>query len=667
MQTQTPPPVPPGAPPAAPIPARLRAAAGALALLLGAGCVDRTATGPELLPPPDAPGRTAVLACRANVRTGTVECASPAPGPGGGSAVILGGQGLNVRLRSSNPSYDGADTFRVDVTVENLTGQALGTTDGATPAPDGVRVFFASGPVSATGEVAVANATGQAAFMAAAQKYFQYDGLLAPGDTTAPLEWRFSMPPTVESFEFGVYVAAAVPHEEGWLRLAPFLPSVAVGESMPLSAQRMDVAGRPRVNGPVTWSSADSTIARVAADGTVTGMAAGTTKVVATDGTRTSSVEVHVFAGGGDVVPPTAHGLTLVPARVSANGADSVTVSLRLTDGGTGTRFMQVSLSSPSSAHTASCSSWEPATGTRADGTFTCRAPIVPHAEGGAWRVSQLWFEDVAGNRRTAGVGQVREAGMPSRVYVHSPAADLQAPTVTGVAFTPDSVEANGVDSVTMTLQVEDAGSGVAHVQVWFRNPAGNTFEGCETGSPFTGTTAAGTFRCRLAIPSGAEPGNWLLDAVATKDVTGNAQILSTAALDSAGFATTLQVTGPPADTQPPTLTDFSFSPDSVAANGADSVTIRMELTDAGSGGYRAEATFISASNQTAGCLGFSPVAPHPGSQEITCRVAIASGRETGEWRIQFLWLEDADGNATTLQGAELASMGYPITLTVTP
>jgi hypothetical protein len=204
MQMQTPPRTSLRATLTAPIPARLRAAAGALALLLGAGCVDRTATGPELLPPPDAPGRSAVLACRANVRAGTVECASPAPGAGGGSAVILGGQGINVRLRSTNPSYDGVDTFRIDVTVENLTGQALGTTDGVTPAPEGVRVFFAHGPASATGEVTVANATGEAAFMAAAQKYFQYDGLLAPGDTTAPLEWRFSMPPTVESFELGV-------------------------------------------------------------------------------------------------------------------------------------------------------------------------------------------------------------------------------------------------------------------------------------------------------------------------------------------------------------------------------------------------------------------------------------------------------------------------------
>lgn len=642
----------------------MRAAMNALALCLAAACADRTATGPELLPPPEAPGGTASLACRADVRRGTLECG---PAAGGGSAAILGGQGINVRLRSSGNAYDGADTFRMNVTVENLTGQALGTADGATPTAEGVRVFFLEGPTSATGAVQVANPSGQAMFTGPDQPYFQYDGLLAPGDTTDPMEWRFNVAPTVESFQFKVLVFAAVAQEDGWLRVAPFLPDIAVGDSMRFSARRHDVAGRPSSTRTITWTAADSTIARVSAGGTVTGVAAGTTTLFANDGTRTSSVQVRVRAPGGDVLAPTAHELTLVPGRVGASGADSLTVSLRLTDGGTGTRFFHVSLTSASGAHTTSCSSWAPATGTRADGTFTCRAGIPPHAEGGAWRVSFLWFEDVAENERTSGTEPLRQAGAPTRLYVNSPTPDLEAPALTGLSFTPDSVEANDLDSVTVSMQLEDAGSGTAHAQVWFRNPSGNTLVRCESATPFAGTPAAGTFRCRLAVPAGGEPGDWLLEALTVKDVTGNTRQLGTAELDSAGHPTVLHVSGPPADTQPPTLTNFSFSPDTVAANGADSVTVTMELTDAGSGAYRAQATFVSPSGQTATCLGFSTVAPHPGAETITCRLAIASGRQTGSWRIQFLLLEDANENGRLISGSALQGMGYPIVLTVTP
>ncbi|HEX2206192.1 MAG TPA: Ig-like domain-containing protein, partial [Longimicrobium sp.] len=641
------------------------AAVAALSLCLAAACTDRTPTGPELRPPPDAAGAVAALECRADVRAGTVQCAAPAGG-GGGSAVVLGGQGVNVRLRSTGLSYDGTSTFRMDVTVENLTGQVMGTVDGVSPHPDGVRVFFATGPASATGTVEVANATGEAFFTASGQKYFQYDGILAPGDTTAPLEWRFSVPPTVTTFQFGVYVAAAVANESGWLRMEPFFPGVAVGESMPMHAHRYDVAGRPAPGGTITWSSDDTTVARVAADGTVTGVAPGETYVFATDGVRTSLVQVRVGPASGDVVPPTAHELTIAPAGVTADGLDSLTLSVRLTDGGTATQYIFLRAVSPSGEHSTSCWSFAPATGTRADGTFTCRAAIPPHAEGGVWRVNQLDVVDHAQNSRTLwGTGSLW-GGVSTAIYVRSPTPDLEAPVFTDVAFTPDSVEANGLDSVTVSMEMQDAGSGVAYTYAAFRSPAGNGLATCESFSPFTGTRAAGTFRCRLAVPAGGEPGDWTLESVETRDATGNFRRVQTAELDSAGYATALRVSGPPADTTRPALTGFSFSPGSVRTNGTDTVTVEVEITDEGSGAERVQTNFVSPSGQTVTCYRYGPAPPQPGVTEIPCRFAIPSGRETGEWRVDFVWIDDASGNGRVYLAAELEALGFAVTLTVT-
>ena len=118
----------------------------------------------------------------------------------------------------------------MDVTVENLTGQALGTWDGATPSRRRPR-FLRRGPTSAKGTVDVANATGEAFFIAPGQKYFQYDGILAPGDTSAAKEWRFSLPNTVTSFGFSVYVAAPVRARRGGSACGPSRRRMAVGDT----------------------------------------------------------------------------------------------------------------------------------------------------------------------------------------------------------------------------------------------------------------------------------------------------------------------------------------------------------------------------------------------------------------------------------------------------
>jgi hypothetical protein len=56
---------------------------------------------------------------------------------------VLSGQDVNVRLTSSNVSYDaGTEVFQFDVTVQNLLNEALGSINGVTPAPGGIKIFF---------------------------------------------------------------------------------------------------------------------------------------------------------------------------------------------------------------------------------------------------------------------------------------------------------------------------------------------------------------------------------------------------------------------------------------------------------------------------------------------------------------------------------------------
>ena len=144
--------------------------------------------------------------------TGGLSC-RPQGGAGQGSGVLIGGQNSNVKLTSSNVSYDsGTEIFQFDVTVQNLMNEAIGTPDGTVADPDGIQVFFNSGPTptSGTGEITVANADGTGTFSHTNQPYFAYHQILAKNAVSSAKTWQLQMPPTVGSFTFTLYVETDV-------------------------------------------------------------------------------------------------------------------------------------------------------------------------------------------------------------------------------------------------------------------------------------------------------------------------------------------------------------------------------------------------------------------------------------------------------------------------
>jgi alpha-tubulin suppressor-like RCC1 family protein len=279
-----------------------------LAFLLGGACTDHPL--PVSLPeaPPDAgPPLPQVIACRADVVAATVSCSRPQEEPAPGlSLLILGGQDTLVTLTSSNVSYDGGtEVFQADVTVQNLIGQPLGTTDGTPLYPEGVRVFFHRGPVVVvgSGDVSVLNETGTATFIQTEQPYFQYDEVLDTDEISSPMTWQWDVPSTVATFEFDVYVSAAVQYPDGWVEITPSAAAVDAGDTYQLSAVVRDRIGRD-TGGGVTWASSDSDIASVdPASGLVSGVGGGVVDVTATSGGSEApgTIRLTVLTPGYDI------------------------------------------------------------------------------------------------------------------------------------------------------------------------------------------------------------------------------------------------------------------------------------------------------------------------------------------------------------------------------
>ncbi|MDH3569855.1 MAG: Ig-like domain-containing protein, partial [Gemmatimonadota bacterium] len=297
-----------------------------VAILLAGACDDPTI---PTAPTEDTAPLPQVIACRAEVAAGTVLCQGlqSDPVPGLSLSVIVGNP--HVRLASDNVSYDGSAVFQADVTVQNLIGQALGTTDGTTLDPEGVRVFFHEGPSVTGGDgiVTVANASGTATFILTEQPYFQYDEMLDTDDISSPMMWRWNVPSSVLTFNFAVYVWANVQYDDGWVDVSPEQPVVGIGLTETLDAVVRDRIGRPVTGRTVTWSSLVPGVADVdPGTGEVSGVAEGTSTVCASSSGPEADGCVTV------TVKPVVYVRTLAaPVSPSVGGTSDIALQLDVT------------------------------------------------------------------------------------------------------------------------------------------------------------------------------------------------------------------------------------------------------------------------------------------------------------------------------------------------
>lgn len=185
-----------------------------VAALLLMGCSE---DGPVAPLQPGKGDGVQLLSCQVDIRSGSLSCAGDGVSLGdGGVGAVLGGQGVYVELTSRNVAYDaGSEVFSAEVSIRNMINQVIGTADGTSPAPEGVRIFFTADPVAVagSGDVTVRNHDGTADFTAAGQPYFQYSQALAPGRTSLWRTWEWNVPSTVDRFTFEVGVSAPVADE----------------------------------------------------------------------------------------------------------------------------------------------------------------------------------------------------------------------------------------------------------------------------------------------------------------------------------------------------------------------------------------------------------------------------------------------------------------------
>jgi hypothetical protein len=276
------------------------------------------------------------LQCSASRTALSVRCEPLKPGTSDARGIIVGNQGVYVQVTTSNVAYNaGTGQFTFDATLQNLIEQPLGTTDGTTLDPGGIKIFFHSGPTVTSGTgVAAVVPDGFGTFTATGQPYYQYNEVLPNLDVSAARAWTLVMPPTVTTFSFLLYVSAPVEYPNGYITLDGNLPEASYGyfhpgDTHPLVAVVKNAVGEVIPGAPVAFSTTDSNCAQVDPGGTVTGVRYATCGIIATSGALLGSMFFDVSgttrnwtgATSADWNVATNWGAGYVPAV-----ADSVTI-----------------------------------------------------------------------------------------------------------------------------------------------------------------------------------------------------------------------------------------------------------------------------------------------------------------------------------------------------
>jgi hypothetical protein len=308
------------------------------ALILAAACTDNP-VGPDLKPEPVP---LTSIECRVNVPAATMTCSYPEDVLAG-SAIrttrLMGGQDKFVKLANYGNTVEN-DVLSMYVTVQNLLGDPLGTTDGVTVS--GVKLFIPEDPSNG---VTVANPTGVDFFTGANQPYFLYNQILTTYEVSEPLQWQFALN-GASTFSFKVYVYGSQVDETGngldalwtgaassnWFTGGNWNPATVPGAS-----SAVQIPGTGVTNMPVFTANTSVLHLRVNTGGTL-GLGGFNIAVGGNvDGAGTISNGSVTMSGSGALLKGTlpslfVTGSTALQGATRTTGAVSVTGSLTVAD-----------------------------------------------------------------------------------------------------------------------------------------------------------------------------------------------------------------------------------------------------------------------------------------------------------------------------------------------
>jgi len=117
--------------------------------------------------------------------------------------------------------------------------------------------------------------------------------------------------------------------------VAPAAPSIKVGATQQFTASALDAKGNPIAGASFTWASSATSVATINSSGLATGVAAGTTNIIATSGGVSSPADVLTVVQPSAITGTAAIGAPLAAATVTCTDAKGATATASTAADGT--------------------------------------------------------------------------------------------------------------------------------------------------------------------------------------------------------------------------------------------------------------------------------------------------------------------------------------------
>ncbi len=291
-----------------------------------------------------------------------------------------------------------------------------------------------------------------------------------------------------------------------------------------------------------------------------------------------------------------------------------------------------------------------------------------PGAEAGDWAVS-VKLGDCQSNTRDYTSAQLIALGFPGAVTVLPSEADVTPPTLTNFTITPTTIQPTQVPaSAGWTLDgTDDFPRGLCFsTRIRFTAPSGRWIEtGMQPGdSGITPTHQEGG----ASWGPGSEAGDWAI-TVHLSDCQGVFRDYSSADLIAMGFPGVVTVLPSPADTTPPTLTNFTLSRTSVRPiTSFEGLQWALDGTDNFPRGlcFSTHVVFTSPTGDFAFERRMRPGDPGLTPTHQEGFISFGPDDEKGDWTVT-VHLSDCQGVFRDYSSAELIAMGFPGVVTVLP
>lgn len=303
-----------------------------------------------------------------------------------------------------------------------------------------------------------------------------------------------------------------------------------------------------------------------------------------------------------DAEPPSLVDVTFSSPFVDVtNGAVPATVTLEATDDLSGIKTITIEMMSPivdDYSFTLIALTRHPEEGTPRDGVWQIPVEFPQHLVPGVWDI-RVRLEDSEGRDFVSGFG------VTSITVVNNGTADLEPPTIHNITVTPATIDIAVQRTVEVAVELSDDAAGVWFISHIFDAPSGrssNNFgAGWFTYDPSDKTRKI--YQWEYTFPGWAEEG---IHTVSLPTITDRVSRYTGATGSTArpyplGSSVTVDITNANADSTPPTLEGFSFSPETIDVGyGPATVSCSVDFSDDKSGIRYAYVQFFPPSGENA-------------------------------------------------------------------